>query len=107
MPTYYAYSKGLNFRGPEVKNFVFSQPASFPITLTRDPENEHDSNAIQVLAEDIMIGFVEKDVALWLAPRMDSGDKFEAEATGTTEKGKAIWLNLKITQVEETDGPPT
>ena len=40
-----------------------------PLALRRDPGNEHDPNAIQVLAGDAQIGWVPRDLAAELAPR--------------------------------------
>lgn len=52
-----------------------SQGRPIDCTLTRDPKNEHDTNAIRVTATnyDIFIGYLPKGVAEVLSERIDSG----------------------------------
>jgi hypothetical protein len=55
-----------------------ARPGS-PLTLRRDPENEHDPNAIAVhTAGGAMLGFVPREVAAELAPRLDAGEAWSA-----------------------------
>jgi hypothetical protein len=49
-----------------------------PLTLRRDPGNEHDPNAIRVLAGDEQIGWVPREVAAELAPDLDAGRAWSA-----------------------------
>jgi hypothetical protein len=50
-----------------------------PLTLRRDPENPHDSNAIAVHASDgEQVGWVPREVAAELAPQIDSGRPWSA-----------------------------
>jgi hypothetical protein len=51
-----------------------------PLTLRRDPGNEHDPNAIQVLSGDEQIGWVPRDLAAELAPELDAGRTWSAVA---------------------------
>jgi hypothetical protein len=51
-----------------------------PLTLRRDPGNEHDPNAIQVLAGDEQIGWVPREVAAELAAEIDAGRPWSAVA---------------------------
>ena len=47
---------------------------SSPISLKRDPHNPYDSNAIEVIIRGgRSIGFVPKNIALNIAPLLDSG----------------------------------
>lgn len=47
--------------------------------LTREPDNEYDKNAIKVTVDEFHIGYIPKDIALKLAPVLDSTDyKIEA-----------------------------
>jgi len=50
------------------------------LTLRRDPANEHDANAIMVLAGDALVGFVPSELAAELAPEMDAGRPWSAVA---------------------------
>jgi hypothetical protein len=50
-----------------------------PLTLRRDPENEHDPNAIAVLlAGGDQVGWVPREVAAELAPSLDGGRPWAA-----------------------------
>lgn len=52
------------------------------LTLRREPNNEYDKNAIQVLAHAVskngkasvyLVGYIPKNIAVWLAKHMDMG----------------------------------
>jgi HIRAN domain len=43
------------------------------LELRRDPENEHDANAIAVLAGGAQVGWVPRELAARLAPEIDAG----------------------------------
>src|SRR3954447_18123966 len=43
------------------------------LTLRRDPNNEHDTNAIAVHAGEEQVGWVPRELAAELAPQLDSG----------------------------------
>ena len=45
-----------------------------PLTLRRDPGNEHDPNAIAVCTPGGQLGFVPRDLAALLAPSLDAGE---------------------------------
>ena len=49
-----------------------------PLELRRDPGNEHDPNAIEVLAGGVVIGFVPRDLAGALAEELDAGRRWSA-----------------------------
>jgi hypothetical protein len=49
-----------------------------PLELRRDPANEHDPNAIEVLAGGVVIGFVPRDLATALATDLDAGKPWSA-----------------------------
>jgi hypothetical protein len=49
-----------------------------PLELRRDPGNEHDPNAIEVLAGGVVIGFVPRDLASALARELDAGKPWSA-----------------------------
>jgi len=51
-----------------------------PLALRRDPGNEHDPNAIQVLAGAGQVGWVPRDLAAELAPELDAGRTWSAVA---------------------------
>jgi hypothetical protein len=50
-----------------------------PLLLRRDPGNAHDPNAIQVLlATGEQAGWVPRELAAELAPRLDAGERWSA-----------------------------
>lgn len=54
------------------------------VTLRREPTNEHDENAIEVLVPGLgrgksMIGYIPRDLAARLAPSIDRGDEWSAK----------------------------
>jgi hypothetical protein len=49
-----------------------------PLELRRDPANEHDANAIEVLAGAEVVGFVPRELAAELAPELDGGRPWSA-----------------------------
>jgi hypothetical protein len=49
-----------------------------PLELRRDPANEHDPNAIMVLAGEEQAGWVPRELAAELAPRLDAGEAWSA-----------------------------
>jgi hypothetical protein len=48
------------------------------LELRRDPDNEHDPNAIAVLAGDAQVGWVPRELAAELAPELDAGAPWSA-----------------------------
>ena len=49
-----------------------------PLELRRDPGNEHDANAIAVLAGGEQVGWVPRELAAELAPELDAGRPWSA-----------------------------
>jgi hypothetical protein len=49
-----------------------------PLELRRDPDNEHDANAIAVRAGGAQVGWVPREVAAELAPELDEGRAWSA-----------------------------
>jgi hypothetical protein len=48
------------------------------LELRREPENEHDANAIAVWAGGSHVGFVPRELAAALAPELDAGSPWSA-----------------------------
>ena len=49
-----------------------------PLELRRDPANAHDPNAIAVVAGAEQVGWVPRELAAELAPRLDAGERWSA-----------------------------
>ena len=67
---------GAQFR-PRVLDSHGLSPGS-PLTLRREPANEHDANAIAVDAGGRHVGFVPRELAAELAPELDAGRPWSA-----------------------------
>ena len=48
------------------------------LRLERDPGNEHDVNAVKVIVGDQQLGWVPRDLAFELAPKLDAGEPWSA-----------------------------
>lgn len=46
------------------------------VELRREPTNPHDSNAIQFVVGDVVVGYVPATIAAWLAKLCDAGWMF-------------------------------
>lgn len=72
------------------------------ITLQREVDNPIDSNAIQVVSDKGVLGYLKKELAKHLAPVIDEGIAYQVaswEKTGTKEKN--FGLNLKLQKMTE------
>jgi hypothetical protein len=49
-----------------------------PLELRRDPDNEHDPNAVMVLAGGEQLGWVPRELAAEIAPQLDRGSPWSA-----------------------------
>jgi hypothetical protein len=49
-----------------------------PLELRRDPGNEHDPNAVMVLAGGEQVGWVPRELAAEIAPQLDGGAPWSA-----------------------------
>src|SRR4051812_19482631 len=73
---------GLQFRWKESGRKTLAGAVPFPVVLEREPDNEHDPNAVKVnIAGDfkltklrgVQLGYLRKEVAAMLAPKIDAG----------------------------------
>ena len=69
--------------------------AGDPLTLERDRDAAHDRNAILVHAGGSVIGRVERDVAQYLAPEMDSGARIGA-SVGSVSRGAGGAVSIRM-----------
>jgi hypothetical protein len=67
---------GAGLHHAEALEAAVIEPGS-ALELRRDPDNEHDPNAIQVLAGE-QVGWVPRELAEELAPRLDAGEVWSA-----------------------------
>ena len=71
---------GVSFEDAQTNIKTFGCPDIRWFALVREPDNPHDSNAIRVaLFGEYFMGYIPKDIAIYLAPIMDAGQEFDAE----------------------------
>jgi len=66
---------GLSYRKNYPQNILDLQNTPEKLTLRRDALNEHDAQAIQVLAGPGLLGYLPRNVSSWLAVAMDQGQR--------------------------------
>jgi len=72
------------------------------LDLERRPENEYDANAIAVRYGDLHLGFIRKEIAVHLAPLMDSGTRYRARVASLTGGGaKHRGVNIYVWRKRE------
>ena len=87
---------------------IKSANASTRVALVREPNNQHDKNAVRIDLEKggffssklVPVGYVAAGKAKQMAPRMDSGGKFEAQivSTFTGDNQKFARCTVQIAQ---------
>lgn len=90
-----AILRGANFRPIEAQALVMQLDEDAPLILQREPDNQFDPNAIQVIEpeSEMHLGYVAKEVAAELAPLMDEGEDFLC-TVGSRMSPKAFILNI-------------
>lgn len=83
-PTFEARCVGMHFRGERAKALAEALTPSSPLGLEREPFNPHDPNAIKVLYTSLSgevehIGYIQRDIASFVAPWMDDGVEYSAK----------------------------
>lgn len=62
------------------KQDVLDQRAPLLCTLVRNPDNEHDPNAIEVHCREVgLLGHLPRNLAYRLAPHIDAGERWYGE----------------------------
>lgn len=83
--TFFAKIKNIKLAGSSFRQeqlWALRKAEKAFLTLRREPNNEYDKNAIQVLAHAVskngkasvyLVGYIPKNMAVWLAKHMDMG----------------------------------
>jgi hypothetical protein len=70
------------------------------LLLVREPDNDHDSNAVKIMREDgDFLGYIPSETAEELAERMDAGEEAWAEITtltGGTDDKPTRGVNIEV-----------
>lgn len=102
MSQYEAKCVGMHFRerdGIPAKAIVGNMVPPVELQLEREPENQYDIYAIKVLYENQHIGYIEKDVAAFLAPEMDEGTEFSCTVTDLVAERNNLYPVCQIVPV--------
>lgn len=70
---------GAQFRPESARTITQELNISDVLELEREPHNQYDENAIQVIAHGEHIGYIQRDLAALIAPKMDAGEEPYAE----------------------------
>ena len=75
--------------------------AGTQLSIEREPDNEHDPNAVKVCQQDgTQVGYLNKDLAAAIAPAIDSGfvtlSAVVTQVTGGTEDKPNQGVNILI-----------
>ena len=93
--------RGNFFRTPTDRAFAEAMSEGTPFTLLREPENEHDGNAIKVLYESpeltVHLGYVARESAAWIAPELDEGQSSICTLTSIERNGRKTSYTITIT----------
>ncbi len=75
------------------------------VLLTRNPQNLHDYNAIEVSIQGQMLGHLPADIAEKLAPLMDRGEIWGAHIVQVWVDSNEVNAGLRIRVERYPDGP--
>ena len=87
--------QGRNFRSAAERAIFDDLTIADPITLEREPDNPFDENAIKVFARGAHIGYIEREVASFLAYELDKAHVFTVkvdrfESSDKTRKHRSL-----------------
>lgn len=83
-----------------IKLFGCKDVGSF--AMVREPDNEHDTNAIRVELGGKYLGYIPRHIAYKVAPQMDSGKRFIAMFVSRNESPFHDTVGLTVKIVETT-----
>ncbi len=76
-----------------IKNLRVTQD----LRLLREPSNRYDRNAIAVFSEDMQIGYIDRELALRLAPILDKGKEYKCYVNAILGGGNYQYYGVSIT----------
>jgi len=98
---FYTKVVGVTFEGRQ--DVIGGLLPGAPVELRREPDNPHDSNAIGVFFGALQTGFLRKEIARRLAPKIDAGERYRAQIGSVTGGGaRSFGVNLFVRR----DRPP-
>ena len=98
---------GMHFRGSHAKEYAANLEEGFSgLTLEREPDNKYDANAIKVMApgeEPWHLGYIEADVAAYLAFDLDEGQTFQTRVVNVVQERKNHYPILNLFEAPTDD----
>lgn len=93
--SFFSTVAGVTFEGRQ--EYVKKCRLGQELELIRDKMNVHDRNAIAVYAGDNQVGYIKKEIAAKMAPKMDSGTKYRCFVENITgQEYNNYGINIKI-----------
>lgn len=86
-------------RSDIIKELIGVDKNNINVKLIREPENKYDINAIKVLANDKQIGYIGKEYAQIIAPKMDEYEEFNATVKEIGEYKNRPFCEITINQL--------
>ncbi len=95
------FSKLVGVKFSEMQaNIALCKPGD-KLTMIREPDNPFDPNAIKVYKDKMPLGYINRDLASQLAPRIDNGNKYMCIIQAVTGGGKKLHgVNIMIDTIE-------
>ncbi len=82
--------------------------AGEPVSLIREPANRYDRNAIRIdSARHVCIGYIPRDTAEWLAPRIDNGKGVSAIIQSINQKSGTRNVGVTLSLATNGEDPAT
>ena len=97
-PYFHSKVKGISFEGRQ--DIVPGLKAGAVLTLERQPNNEHDRNAIAILFGNLQLGYIAREHAVDLAPAIDGGATYRCRIADVTGGGDRFFgINIFVERV--------
>ena len=99
------YVAGIAFENRQSEWLLASAQGELDLALERDPENEYDPNAVKVLVNGRMGGFIPANLVQDVARVMDGGGQASIVGHEVTTKRKNGRVNVNVKLTLQLDGP--
>ena len=97
---------GVSFEGRQ--SIVAGLRGDEPVELVRRPDNAHDPLAIEVRFGALQLGYLRREIAKRLSPKIDAGERYVANVSGVTggRNGKNVGVNLSVRRLSASSSRP-
>lgn len=88
-----------NDDGSDRQDIIKNLPDNVSLMLVRERHNKYDKNAIMVFANLRQIGYIGKEYAKIIAPKMDAGAQFNVSLKDKGVYEKTAYCHIVINEV--------